>query len=196
MRIRCGCWQHARENFKKARASAPIHAEEAIAWIGTFFDVEHKAVAAGDTFDERLARRISETKPLMRGFEKWLTATQHKFDPDEDLYKAIQYCFNHWGVLQRAMMDGRIPLTNNLAERELGLIGRGRRGYLFAGSDASGDRLAKIYTVIRTCQRMGIAPFEYLSWVLPKLSDLPVNRGKGHLDTLMPWTYRDMISAV
>ena len=26
-----------------------------------------------------------------------------------------------------------------------------------------------------------------LAWVLPKLSDLPVNRGKGHLDGLTPW---------
>ena len=31
----------------------------------------------------------------MRGFEKWAAATQHKFDPDEDLWKAIQYLTNH-----------------------------------------------------------------------------------------------------
>ena len=32
-------------------------------------------------------------------------------------------------------------------------------------------------------------PTEYLEWVLPKLSDLPVNRGKGHLETMTPMAY-------
>ena len=36
---------------------------------------------------------------------------------------------------------------------------------------------------------MAIAPDAYLEWVLPKLSDLPVNRGKGHLETLTPMAY-------
>ena len=131
----------------------------------------------------------------MAGFDRWMMVTQAKFDPSEDLYKAIGYCIRHKTELERCMTDGQIPLTNNLAERELGVIGRGRRGFLFAGSDASGDQLAKIYTVIRTCERMAIAPFEYLAWVLPKMSDLPINRGKGHLDTLTPWSYRDSLLA-
>ena len=195
-RIRCGCWQHARENFKAARVSAPKEAEEAIAWIGTFFDVEHAANLAGDTAVQRAARRRRDTLPLIRRFWQWMAATQHRFDPGEDLYDAVQYCINQQIVLQRFLTDGRIPLTNNRAETELGTIGRGRRGYLFAGSDASGHQLAKLYTVVRTCQRMGIAPFEYLAWVLPKLSDLPVNRGKGHLSQLVPWAYRHMVLAV
>ena len=43
---------------------------------------------------------------------------------------------------------------------------------------------------------MDIAPWDYLAWVLPKLSDLPVNRGKGHLNSLTPWAYRDMVAAI
>ena len=195
-RTRCGCWQHGRDNFKKARVSAPVEAEEAIAWMGTFFDVEHQADADGDSPDERLARRKRDLVPLMDGFARWAEATQHRFDPDEQLWKAIQYLTNHRVALRRCLSDGRIPLTNNLAERELGVIGRGRRGYLFAGSDASGEQLAKLYTIVRTCQRMAIAPWDYLAWVLPQLSDLPVNRGKGHLNSLTPWAYRDMVAAI
>ena len=195
-RTRCGCWQHARSNFKKARVSAPIEAEEAIAWIGTFFDVEHRADDEGDPPEHRLARRKQEMVPLMTGFDRWAVVTEDKFDPDEDLSKAIRYLTNHRTALRRCLSDGRIPLTNNLAERELGVIGRGRRGYLFAGSDASGEQLAKLYTIIRTCQRMAVAPWDYLAWVLPQLSDLPVNRGKGHLDSLTPWAYRDMVPAI
>jgi len=36
---------------------------------------------------------------------------------------------------------------------------------------------------------LAIAPDEYLAWVVPKLSELPVNRGKGHLETLTSMAY-------
>ena len=124
-----------------------------------------------------------------------MRATQARFDPSEELYKAIQYCFNHWAPLTRFMTDGRIPMTNNLAERELGPIGRGRKNWLFAGSDDGGTWLAKLHTVVRTCIKLAIAPDEYLAWVLPKLSDLPVNRGKGHLETLTPMAYAEARAA-
>lgn len=192
----CGCWYHALDKFEKAAVSAPSIAREGIAWMGTLFDVERRAKAAGDSAVERLARRKRESIPLLRGFYQWMNATQHRFPPDEEIFKAIQYCRNHWGPLTRFMLDGQIPMTNNLAERELGVFGRGRKAWLFAGSDASGQWLAILHTITRTCQRLSIAPLEYLTWVLPKLSDLPVNRGRGHLNSLTPMAYSECAAAV
>jgi transposase len=191
----CGCWQHLRGKFKVARASAPIKAEEGIAWIGTVFDVEKTSKELGETAEERLARRRTESRPLVKGFERWMVETQHQFEPDEELYKAIQYFRNHRTALLRALEDGAVDLTNNLAERELGVIGRGRKAYLFAGSDDAARALAKIYTVVRTCQRLAVDPYSYLTDVLPRLSDLPVNRGRGHLKTLTPWGWQEAQAA-
>ena len=187
--LECGCWYHARDKFAEARASSPFEAEQALAWIGTFFDVETAADEAQDSADERLVRRKQATVPLIRGFFRWMKATKDRYLPDEELRKAIQYCQNHWQALTRFLTDGTIPLTNNLAERELGVIGRGRKAWLFCGSDEGGEWLGKLYTVVRTCQRCAVAPFEYLAWVLPQLSDLPVNRGRGHLHTLTPMAF-------
>ena len=142
-----------------------------------------------DTAAERLARRKRESIPLLRGFYRWMNKTQHRYTPDEELWKAIQYCRNQWRALTRFMTAGAIPMTNNLAERELGVFGRGRKNWLFAGSDAGGEWLAILHTVVRTCQRLSVAPFDYLAWVLPQLSDLPVNRGKGTLASLTPMAY-------
>jgi transposase len=185
----CGCWYHAWSKFDDAKAGSPATAAEGKAWIGTLTDIDAAAEKAGDTAAERLARRKRDSIPLLRSFYRWMRATQSRFDPSEELYKAIQYCFNHWCALTRFMTNGRIPMTNNLAERELGPIGRGRKNWLFAGSDDGGTWLAKLHTVVRTCIKLAIAPNEYLEWVLPKLSDLPVNRGKGHLETLTPMAY-------
>ena len=185
----CGCWYHAWSKFDDAKAGSPATAAEGKAWIGTLTDIDAVADKSGDTAAERLARRKRDAIPLLRGFYQWMCATQARFDPSEELYKAIQYCFNHWCALTRFMTNGQIPMTNNIAERELGPIGRGRKNWLFAGSDDGGTWLAKLHTVVRTCIRLAIAPDTYLAWVLPKLSDLPVNRGKGHLETLTPMAY-------
>ena len=76
------------------------------------------------------------------------------------------------------------PMTNNLVEREI--IGRGRKAWLFAGSDAGGEWLATLYTVVRTCQRLAIAPFDDLNWALPRALGPPGQRRKGHLHLLTP----------
>ena len=184
--IECGCWYHLRKKFEEAKEGAPIKAEEGLAWIAAIFDVEHEADALEETDPERLARRRRDTAPLVTAFEQWMEQTKPLFEPDEELYKAVQYYQNHREALRRFLDNGKIPLTNNLAERELGVIGRGRKAYLFAGSDEGARRLATIYTVVRTCQRLGIYPYDYLCDVLPRLSDLPVNREPGLLARLTP----------
>ncbi len=188
--VECGCWYHLRDKFEEAQPGAPTRAEEALAWIGAVFDVETEADEADDTAEVRLTRRRRESRVLVERFEQWMVEARKEFLPDEELYKATQYYRNHRTALLRFLDDGRIPLSNNLAERELGVIGRGRKNYLFAGSDEGGRRLGQVYTVVRTCQRLGIDPFAYLADVLPRLSVMRANREPGLLDTLVPWTWK------
>ena len=110
----CGCWYHARDKFNVAAPGSPRAAAEAKAWMGTLFDVETRADRAGDTAAERRARRKRDSIPLLRGFYRWMNRTQYRYTPDEELWKAIQYCRNHWGPLTRFMTDGSIPMTNRL----------------------------------------------------------------------------------
>ncbi len=188
--IKCACWQHAREMFVVARASSPIAAEHGLAWIGTLFGVERAAAAAGDTPEERLARRKQEMPARLEGLRRWMAKALPTVAPEEELAVAIRYVQRHWKALREMLTDGSIPLTNNLAERELGVIGRGRKNWLFFGSDLGGRRLAVLYTIVRSCQRQGIDPWAYLAWVLPRLSDLPVNRGVNLLPGLMPLAFK------
>jgi len=48
--------------------------------------------------------------------------------------------------------DGRIEIDNNAAERALRAIAVGRRNYLFAGSDAGGERAAAIYSLVASAK--------------------------------------------
>ncbi len=63
-------------------------------------------------------------------------------------------------------------------------IAVGRKNYLFAGSDAGGDRAASIYTLVQTAKLNGVNPEAYLRDTLAKIAEVhPINR----IDDLMPW---------
>ena len=59
----------------------------------------------------------------------------------------------------------------------------GRKNYLFAGSDAGGERAAAIYSLIGTAKLNGIDPEAYLREVLSRIADHPIKR----IDELLPW---------
>ena len=59
----------------------------------------------------------------------------------------------------------------------------GRKNYLFAGSDAGGERAAAFYSLLGSAKLNGIDPEAYLSSVLRQIADHPVNR----ITELLPW---------
>jgi transposase len=67
----------------------------------------------------------------------------------------VRYCEN-----------GRIEMDNNAAERALRAVTRGRKNYLFAGSDSGGERAAAIYSLVGTAKLDGLDPETYLREVL------------------------------
>ena len=52
----------------------------------------------------------------------------------------------------------------------------GRKNWLFAGSDAGGERAATIYSLIETAKLHGLDPEDYLRQVLERIADHPVKR--------------------
>lgn len=88
----------------------------------------------------------------------------------------ILYALNRWQALTRYCDDGRIEIDNNAAERALRTVSLGRKNYLFAGSDAGGERAAAIYSLVGTAKLNGLNPQAYLTYVLEHIAEHPVNR--------------------
>ena len=64
-----------------------------------------------------------------------------------------------------------------------GPCGLGRKNWLFAGSDAGGERAAVFYTLIRSAKLNGVEPEAYLREVLTRIGEHPINA----IDALLPW---------
>lgn len=86
-------------------------------------------------------------------------------------------------TLLRYSNDGRLEIDNNAAERALRAVALGRKNYLFAGSNAGGERAAAMYSLIGSAKLNGIDPEAYLSDVLTRIADHPIKR----IEELLPW---------
>ena len=75
----------------------------------------------------------------------------------------MRYALSRWEALLRYVDDGRIEIDNNAAERALRTVALGRKNYLFAGSDAGGERAAAIYSLIGSAKLNGLDPEAYLA---------------------------------
>ena len=65
-------------------------------------------------------------------------------------------------------------------------VARGRRNWLFAGSDRGGERAAAIYSLMATAKLNGVDPQAWLTDVLRRIADHPASR----LDELLPWHWK------
>lgn len=181
------CWAHVRRKFFDVHAAtaSPV-AMEALDRIGELYKIESDI--RGKPPDERRRCREEKTLPLLDGVKAWLESTLPKLSGKSDLAAAMRYGLNRWDALIHFAHDGRIEIDNNAAERSIRGIALGRKNYLFAGSDAGGERAAAIYSIIETAKLNGLDPEAYLRDVLTRIADHKINR----IAELLPWNWQQV----
>jgi transposase len=180
--VEAACWAHVRRKFHDLYQAhrSPI-AKEALERIGQLYGIEQEI--RGRSPDERKEVRQARSRPLLESMQAWWKATQAKLSQKSDVAMAIRYALDRWSALLRFCEDGRVEMDNNAAERALRAVALGRKNYLFAGSDAGGERAAAIYSLLGSAKLNGIDPEKYLSSVLRRIADHPINR----IAELLPW---------
>jgi transposase len=180
--VEAACMAHLRRKFYDIyqHDRSPI-AVEALRRIGLLYAIERE-IRGQRPEARRLARR-QLAGPLLDALHDWLHETLRTVSAKSALAGAIQYGLVRWTALTRYRDDGRIEIDNNTAERAIRPVVLGRKNYLFAGSDAGGERAAAIYSLIGTCLLNGVEPYGYLREVLSRIAQHPINR----IDELLPW---------
>ena len=127
--------------------------------------------------------RMARARPLLDSLNVWFKESLAKLSKKSDVTVAIHYALGRWTQLLRYVADGRLEIDNNAAERALRAVALGRKNYLFAGSDVGGERAAAMYSLLGSAKLNGLDPEAYLSHVLTRIADHPINR----IEALLPW---------
>jgi transposase len=173
------CMAHARRYFEKAQPTDKEVCDEALALIGRLYGLERQWKELTD--DERKARRQEQSRPLLEKFRLWLEAARTRVLPKSPAGEAVRYTLKNWRALCRYTEHGELDIDNNAAERALRSVAIGRKNWLFFGSHAGGRAAAIFFSLIATCKRHGIDPFDYLRDLFERL---PAHPAKDRQDFL------------
>ena len=180
--IAAACWAHVRRKFFDVHAAtqSPL-AHEALQRIAALYAIE--ATIRRQPPDLRLRVRQAQSAPLFAGLKDWMDQTLARISGKTDLAAAIRYALARWEALTLVLRDGRACLDNNAAERAMRPMTLGRKNWLFAGSDAGGERAAAIYSLTETAKLNMLDPEDYLRQLLGRIAEYPVKR----VHELLPW---------
>lgn len=179
-----GCWAHARRYFDEA-VSVSKGSEAAVgqAYCIQLFKLGEKF--AEDSPEKRKQKRLEQEKPVLDALQAWANDIQKKAAPKSKLGKAIFYLLSNWTQLTNYLLDGRIELSNNRAERSIKPFVMGRKNFLFANTPAGAKSSAVIYSLIETSKENGLDSYRYLCFVLESALRLQ-SKDNWELD-LLPW---------
>jgi len=166
--IECGCNLHARRYYVKALDAGDQRAALPLAAYKKLYDIEEE-IREFDP-DGKLAVRQERSKPIFDELVAWAQTHQPYEPPASKLGEAIRYLLNQHVALGRFLESGLVPIDNGAVERLHVRAALTRKNFLFAGSDAGGERAAIAYTILGCCRIIGLNPAEYLREVLPRLT--------------------------
>jgi len=181
------CWAHARRDFDETIKAAGRRAQdpkslEGLKFCNALFDIERELEDLDP--QERFEQRLQRSKPVLEAFLAWLEKTSAECVQQSHLGKAVSYCLKHWKELNNFLLDGRLELSNNRAERSIKPFVIGRKNFLFCITPRGARASATTYSVVESAKENGLKSFEYLKYLF---TELP-NATAKDLDEFLPWS--------
>jgi hypothetical protein len=163
-----GCWAHARRGFHEALGESKL-AAWFVRQIGLLYAVEKELREKKAGPQLRAAMRCWQSRPVLARLRRAMEFVRRRTLPQGLLGQAIDYALKRWEALTRFVDDGLLEVDNNLIENSIRPSAIGKKNWLFIGHPEAGDRSAVIYTLLGSCRRHGINPYDYLKDLFTRL---------------------------
>lgn len=187
---RCLCYSHLRRYYLEAipldsRRKEIPGSGGAIgrAYCDKLFRLERKWKELPPV--ERKKNRLIYSVPVLEAFFAWAETTRTR---QENLRKALNYTLNHKKYFTNFLLDGRIPLSNNLSEVAVKPVAITRKNSLFSDSVAGAKASAIIFSIVGTANANSLDFYKYLEYIFRQLPNLEVTSDNPILDEYLPWS--------
>jgi hypothetical protein len=134
------------------------------------------------TPEERYRAREERSKPVSEELFSWAEKTD--ILPKSLTGRAIGYLLGQKAYLENVFCDGRLELSNNLAERGIKSFVIGRKNWLFSNTARGARASSIIYSIMETAKANNVKPFEYLKYLFQIMPNMRSN----DFDILLPWS--------
>ena len=180
----CGCLVHAKRKFHEALVANPDNemAKTGEDYLLKLFAIESMADKQSLSPEERLNLRNEKSKKIIDEFYEWISSIEHKALPQSLVGKAVTYAINQKEYLCNFLKDGRIQLSNNLAEQSAKVFVIGRKNWLFSNTANGANASTLIYSVMQTAIANNLIPQKYLEYVFTRL------QFGSDIKDLLPWS--------
>ena len=136
-------------------------AAKGFGYCEALFAIESELADA--TFEERYKVRQEHSLPILNEFKEW--ASVQRVPAKSKIGQAIKYLNNQWKYLVNYTLDGRLDMTNNIAERSIKMFVIGRKNFLFSNTLNGARSTAVTMSIIETAKANDIDPYKYLLWI-------------------------------
>lgn len=187
-----GCFAHARRRYdealkaisdKKGISATTTH--QGLEYCNILFRLEKKLKDL--PFKERQKRRIEEAKPVIKAYFEWAKTKEKEVLPKSKLGEAISYSLRQREYLENYLLDGRLEISNNRAERSIKPFVIGRKNWLFSNTPGGAESSAIIYSIVETAKENNLNPFPYLEYLFEQLPNIDL-KDKDEISALLPWS--------
>jgi hypothetical protein len=190
---RIGCWDHARRKFVEASKAAPAKrkgqkvskADVAIGKIRKLYRIEERIKDLAP--EQKTIQRQTLSQPVLDDLKVWLQSNIRRVPKDSLTWTAINYTLNQWALLVGYCQDGRLHISNALAENAIRPFAVGRRNWLFADTPRGARASATAYSLIETAKANGLEPYDYLRHVLQHIAAADTVE---KFEALLPWNVK------
>ena len=188
-----GCWDHARRKFKEAQKAQPkgkknqkpTKADMALAYINKLYLIERQL--KDSNVNEKYQARQKQSLLLLKQLRKWIDNNLGKVPKDSLTGVALTYVDNQWEKLMVYCDDGRLNISNILAENAIRPFVIGRKAWLFADTPKGAKASSVHYSLIETARANSMEPYAYLVSILERL---PYADTVEKLEELLPWNLK------
>ena len=100
---------------------------------------------------------------------------------------AVKYALKQRFWLEKYLLDGRLEIDNNRAERSIKPFVIGRKNWLFCNTQEGAKVSAVLYSIIETAKENNVNPFDYLTFVFRNAPNWDLANHHGSVEQLLPW---------